>query len=56
MYQILQAAAEEEEVYQIAEEEEDEAANSKSMVDDAIEDKKAKTEPKIRTWKTKTRK
>jgi len=50
MYQILQAAAEEEEVYQIAEEEEDEAANSKSMVDEA------KTEPKIRTWKTKSRK
>jgi hypothetical protein len=48
MYQILQAAAEEEEVYQI--EEEDKAANSKSMVDEA------KTEPKIRTWKTKSRK
>ena len=50
MYQILEAAAEEEEV---------EAADSKSMVDeddDATEDKRAKTDPKIRTWKTKTRK
>ena len=50
MYQILEAAAEEEEV---------EAMDSKSMVDeddDAIEDKRAKEDPKIRTWKTKTRK
>jgi len=47
MYQILEAAAEEEEV---------EAVDSKSMVDeddDAIEDKRAKADPKIRTWKKK---